>query len=159
MFFTGIFIITARAIPDGSTIPYFYLGRIETAIGYLPWFVAYLDRYLIFSMTYDAMLNTIIVSILVGINIAFLAYRFGFRSRAKSCKTYKGTVGLFGLAPAFLSLFACCGGGILVMIFGAGIIATLFPYAYVFGLTSIAVLSVGILFSARDLEKRLTVIN
>lgn len=155
MFFTGIFIITARAIPEGFAIPYFNIGRIETAIGYLPWFVAYLDRHLIFSMSSDAMFNTIIISILVGINSTFLAYRFGFRSSVKSCNAYKGTVGLFGLVPAFLSLFACCGGGILVMIFGAGIIAALFPFAYVFGLTSIAVLSLGLIFSARDLEKKL----
>lgn len=153
MIFTGIFIFTERAIPDEFTVPLFHIGRIHTVYGDFPWFIAYLDRHTIFSMTSEALASTIVISILVGINTTFLAFRLS--NKNMECRTSASSIGFFGIIPAFLTIFACCGGGILVMLLGAGVLSALFSYGPVFSITSITILLVGVLFSAKNIAKTL----
>jgi len=153
MFFTGIFVFLDREIPEEFTVPMFRLARIHTEYGDFPWIIAYLDRHTIFSMSTEAMFSTTIISGLVGINSAFLAFRFSSASNKATCGLSKGSVGFFGIIPAFLSIFACCGGGMLVVLFGAGILAALFPYGFAFSIISIATLGLGVLYTTRELNK------
>jgi len=152
MVFTGIFIFTPRAIPEEFTVPLFRVGQIHTVYGDFPWIVAYLDRHTIFSMTMEAMILSSTISILVGINTALILYRFRSPKNLQSCKRSQTTVGFFGVVPAFLSIFACCGGGILVMILGGGILSALFPYGPLFGITSIGILVTGILLITKNIK-------
>jgi hypothetical protein len=150
MVFTGIFIFTEKPIPDEYKVPMFYFGRIHTVYGDFPWFIAYLDRHTIFSMTMEALASTAVISGLVGINSSLAAFRFSTR---KACRIDKGSVGFFGIIPAFLSIFACCGGGILVLLFGSGILTALFSYGPIFSVVSIGTLSAGIILSTKEIEK------
>jgi len=154
MFFTGIFIFSDREIPGEFTVTFFRIARIHTAYGDFPWMIiAYLDRHTIFSMSIEAMFSTTIISGLVGINSAFLAFRFSSASDKATCGLSKGSVGFLGIIPAFLCIYACCGGGMLVVLFGAGILAALFPYGFAFTIISIATLGLGVLYSTRELNK------
>lgn len=151
MIFTGIFIFMERPIPDEFTVPMFRVSTIHTVYGDFPWLIAFLDRHTVFSMSMEAMMSTVVISFLVGINSSLLTFRFMSKNRI-SCSA-SGSVGLLGIVPAFMSIFACCGGGVLVVLFGAGILASLFPYGSIFSLVSIAILSTGILLSTRNLGK------
>lgn len=157
MFFTGIFIITARPIPDEFIVPMFRVGRIHTVYGDFPWFIAYLDRNTIFSMSSEAVASTVTISSLVGLNGAILAYRTA--NELKSCKMQKNSVGLFGIVPAFMCIFGCCGGGALVLLFGSGILASLFPFGPFFSLLSVAILGVGAYFGIRKIRNNLQTLN
>jgi len=150
MVFTGIFIFTEKPIPDEYTVPMFRIGKIHTVYGDFPWIIAYLDRNTIFSMTMEAMASTAIISGLVGINSCLAAFRF---STQKACRIDKGSVGFFGIIPAFLCIFACCGGGILVLLLGSGILTALFSYGPIFSIVSIGILSAGIILSTKEIEK------
>lgn len=151
MFFTGIFIVTARPIPDEFTVPMFRVSTIHTVYGDFPWIIAYLDRNTIFSMTLEALASTVAISSLVGLNSAILVYRS--KKELKSCNRQKNSVGLFGLVPAFMSIFACCGGGALVLLFGSGILALLFPYGPFFSLLSVAILGFGAYFGVKEVRR------
>lgn len=157
MVFTGIFIFTQRAIPNEFPIPYFLLSSIQTPVGIIPWWVViYLDRHLIFSMTFEAMALTAAISTLVGINMALLIFRL--RTPCHNiCKSSKSSLGFFGIIPAFLSIFACCGGGVLVMLFGGAILTSLFPFGDIFGIVSIVILGAGLYLSSKELGKILHV--
>lgn len=154
MFFTGIFIITARPIPEEFTVPMFRLARIHTVYGDFPWLIAYLDRNTIFSMTSEAFASTIVISSLVGLNGSILVYKA--TNNSKSCdKIQKNSIGFFGIIPAFMTIFACCGGGALVLLFGSGILASLFPYGPFFSLLSVAILGAGASFGIREIRNNL----
>lgn len=154
MFFTGIFIITARPIPEEFTVPMFRLARIHTVYGDFPWLIAYLDRNTIFSMTLEALASTTAISSLVGLNSSILAYRA--KSDFKSCgRVQKNSIGFFGIVPAFMCIFACCGGGALVLLFGSGILASLFPYGPFFSLLSVSILGAGAYFGIREIRNNL----
>lgn len=82
MVFTGIFIFSDREIPEEFTVPMFRVARIHTEYGDFPWIIAYLDRHTIFSMSTEAMFSTTIISWMVGINSALLAFRFSSASKS-----------------------------------------------------------------------------
>lgn len=151
MFFTGIFIMTARPIPDDFTVPMFRVSRIHTVYGDFPWLIAYLDRNTIFSMTSEAFASTVTISSLVGLNSAILVYRS--KSELRSCKMQKNSVGLFGIIPAFMCIFACCGGGAMVLLFGSGILASLFPYGPLFSLLSVSILGLGAYLGIKNIRQ------
>ncbi|MFY9300586.1 MAG: hypothetical protein WAO91_05305 [Candidatus Nitrosotenuis sp.] len=154
MFFTGIFIVTARPIPDEFTVPMFRVSTIYTVYGNFPWIIAYLDRNTIFSMTSEALASTVAISSLVGLNSSILVYRV--TSDFKSCgRVQKNSIGFFGMIPAFMSIFACCGGGALVLLFGSGILASLFPFGPFFSLLSMVILGAGAYFGIREIRENL----
>lgn len=75
IFFTGILTITSRPIPEEIPVPYLYV-LTDDPIGKVPWIVAYLNRYSIFSINLEAMVATTLISLLVGANSALLLYRY-----------------------------------------------------------------------------------
>lgn len=154
IFFTGIVTISSVPMPIERSLPYF---RVITQgpIGQVPWIIAYLDRYTVFSMSPEAMISTIAISSLVGINSALLVYRFR-AMKAFNCSCPSGSPAFFAsIVPASLSVFACCGGGLLLAIFGAGLFTAVMPYGNLFSIISILGLTTAMFVSAYGINLNL----
>jgi len=151
IFFTGI--ITVSSIPIPEVIPVPYLHVITNGpIGKFPWIVAYLDRYSVFSMNLEAMVSTALISSLVGVNSALTLYRFRIVKKMR-CNCPSGSPAFFSsIVPASLSVFACCGGGLLLTIFGAGLMSALMPYGILFSIISIIGLTAAMFISAHGIN-------
>ena len=162
IFFTGIITFSSIPIPEEIPVPYLHVIT-NGPIGKFPWIVAYLTRYSVFSMNLEAMISTILISLLVGINSALMLYRFRITKKAQ-CDCASGAPPFFAsIVPASFSVFACCGGGLLLTIFGAGFMSALMPYGNLFSIISIIgltaamfVSSHGINFTLRSVGKDLT---
>jgi|GEM_PF-2455127 len=147
IFFTGIVIISPVPMVIEKSLPYF---RVITQgpLGTVPWIIAYLDRYTVFSMNLGAMISTIAISSLVGVNSALMVYRFRLTKKVR-CDCPSGSPVFFSsIVPASFSVFACCGGGLLLTIFGAGLFSALVPYGNLFSIISILGLATAMLISA-----------
>lgn len=155
MFFTGIIQTASEPIQETIRIPYVKVSW-RGEIGTVPWIVIYPDRHTVFSMTFAAMLSTLGNSLLVGLNSALILYRY-FVSRfiQCKCKSVRGSFSIAGVMPSLFSVFACCGGGLLVAIFGFGILASLRSYGSVFSVVGIAILAYGIFLNAKAISRDL----
>lgn len=151
IFFTGIITVSPVPMPIEKSLPYF---RVITQgpIGMVPWIIAYLDRYTVFSMNLGAMISTILISALVGTNSALMLYRFRIKKTVR-CDCASGAPAFFAsIVPASLSVFACCGGGLLLTIFGAGLFSALIPYGGLFSIISILGLTTAMFISAYSIN-------
>lgn len=155
MFLTGIIQVSPEEIPETIKIPHASV-TMRGAIGVVPWIVIYPDKHTVFSMTFSAMLSTVLNSLLVGLNSTLILYRY-FISRFIQCpcNSVCGSPSLAGLVPSAFSLFACCGGGLLVAVFGFGILPSLRPYGYVFSLIGIAALAYGLFLNTKAITRDL----
>lgn len=151
IFFTGIITVSSRPIPDVVPVP--YLKVITNGpIGTFPWIIAYLNRYSVFSMNLQAMIATVLISLLVAINSALTLYRFRIAKKVR-CDCRSGAPIFFAsIVPASFSVFACCGGGLLLTIFGAGLIGALMPYGNLFSIISILGLTAAMFISAYSIN-------
>jgi len=154
MFFTGIIITTTRPIPEEITVPAFHvitkLVGVQS-IGLVPWIVAYPDRYTVFSMNLSAMISTVLISTLFAINIALLLYRRNLMKNY-SCSCSSGAPALAGVIPACFSVFACCGGGLILSIFGPLFFASLQGFGGYFSTVSILTLLAGVFVTTRGIK-------
>ena len=127
MLFTGIITISSKPIPESVPVPYFnVITRIQNldSIDYTLWIVAYPNRYTVFSMNLEAMLSLLALSSLIAINVAFMLYARNLsRYHEYSCKI--GKRGFAGVIPATFSVFSCCGGGLILALFGPSLFLTL----------------------------------
>jgi len=155
MFFTGIIQITAEEIPETIKIPHVYI-LLNGQIGLVPWITVYPDRHTVFSMTFAAMLSTFLNSVLVGIASALILYRYKVSKFIQcQCKSTGGSISLAGVLPSIFSVFACCGGGLLVAIFGVGILASLRTYGSMFSVIGIVILAYAIFLNAKVIRENL----
>lgn len=154
IFFTGIITFSLIAIPEVIPVPSLHVIT-NGPIGKVPWIVAYLNRYSIFSMNLEAMVSTTLVSLLVGINSALMLHRFRITKKVK-CDCPSGAPAFFAsMVPASFSVFACCGGGFLLTIFGAGLMSALMPYGNLFSIISILGLAAAMFISAYSINLNL----
>jgi len=155
MFFTGIIQTTAEPIQETIKIPHVSV-TLRGEIGTVPWIVIYPDRYTVFSMTFSAMLSTLLNSVLVGIASALIFYRYRVSKFIQcQCKSTGGSISLAGVIPSIFSVFACCGGGILVAIFGFGALASLRLFGPLFSIAGIAILAYGVFLNAKAIKENL----
>lgn len=127
MIFTGIITITDKPIPDEVPVPYLnIITRIQNLdnIEYTLWIVAYPNRYTVFSMNIQAMLSLLAISSLVAISIALMLYSRNL-SKHYECNCNMKKKGLVGIIPATLSVFSCCGGGLVLALFGPSLFLAL----------------------------------
>ena len=149
MLFTGIITISTKPIPDSVPVPYFnILTRIQNldSIDYTLWIVAYPNRYTVFSMNIEAMLSLITLSSLIAISIALMLYARDLSKRYEcDCKMKKK--GLVGIVPATFSVFSCCGGGLILALFGPSLLLTLQNIGSYLTLIGATLLIANILFT------------
>lgn len=154
MFFTGIIITSEIPIPPEVPVPYFRVYTTLTgieSIGVVPWIIAYLNRHTVFSMNFSAMLSTVFISTLIAINVALLLYR-RYLMKNYSCNCNSGTPAFAGVIPAFFSVFACCGGGLLLTIFGPLFFLSLQGLGGYFSAISILALLAGVFVTVRGIK-------
>ncbi len=151
MFFTGIITVSSIPIPNDIAVPKLIVST-QGPIGTVPWVIAYLNRYSIFSMNLEAMISTTLISLLVGMNAALMLYHFKMKSEFR-CECQSASPVFFAsIIPASLSVFSCCGGGLLLILFGAGLMSAVMPYGNLFSIISIIGLTVAILISAYSIR-------
>jgi len=154
MFFTGIILVSEIPIPSEIRVPALHvimkLPGVDT-IGLTPWIVAYLDRHTIFSMNFSAMLSIVLISVLVALNIALLLYR-RYLTKNYSCSCNSGAPAFAGVIPALFSVFACCGGGLMLTIFGPLLFVSLQGLGGYFSAISILALLAGAFVTARGIK-------
>lgn len=149
----GIVFRSPTPLPREVQTPTFDLIT-EGPIGQVPWFIAYLDRYWIVSISLEAGLAMLALGTLVGLNFGVMVYLKGH----KSCKLKpKGTV--LSAMPSFFCVFACCGGGLVTTILftvGVGGLATgmLLPYGRILAFLSSLALVVNLYVTYRKGVKR-----
>ncbi|RMF28890.1 MAG: hypothetical protein D6752_06865 [Candidatus Nitrosothermus koennekii] len=127
MLFTGIITISNKPIPDEVPVPYLnIITRIQNldSIDYTFWIVAYPNRYTVFSMNIEAMLSLLALSSLLAISIALMLYSRNL-SKHYECNCHMNKKGLVGIIPATFSVFSCCGGGLILALFGPSLLLTL----------------------------------
>lgn len=154
MFFTGIILVSEIPIPSEIRVPALHvimkLPSVDT-IGLTPWIIAYLDRHTIFSMNFSAMLSTVLISTFVAINVSLLLYR-RYLMKNYSCSCNSGAPAFAGVIPAFFSVFACCGGGSLLTIFGPLFFLSLQGLGGYFSAISILALLAGVFVTVRGIK-------
>lgn len=154
MFFTGIIIVSTRPISDTIPIPFFHvitnIAGVQS-IGYVPWIIWYPNKYTVFSMNSSAMITISLVSALIAINVAMLLYR---RKLMKdySCSCISGAPLLAGIIPGCFGIFACCGGGLVLSIFGPLFFASLFGLGGYLNAITILALLAGVFLTARGMK-------
>lgn len=155
MFFTGIIQTSPEPIQETIKIPYAkVIWRGE--IGTVPWIVIYPDRHTVFSMTFAAMLSTFLNSSLVGINGALILYRYRVSKFIQcQCKSTGGSISLAGVIPSIFSVFACCGGGLLLVIFGFGALASFRLFGPLFSFAGIVILAYGVFLNSKAIRENL----
>lgn len=154
MFFTGIIITSTRPIPDTIPIPFFHIiTKIAgvQAIGYVPWIIYYPNKYTVFSMNFSAMVSTVLIATLVAISVALLLYRRKL-TKDYSCSCMSGAPLLAGLIPGCFGIFACCGGGLVLSIFGPLFFASLFGLGGYLNTITILALLAGVFITARGIK-------
>jgi hypothetical protein len=123
-FAIGMVFRSALPIPDWITVP-----RLEVItvgpIGLVPWVIIYLDRYWIVSVSLEAFLSWLVLTVLVGLDASALFYLR--RNRLASgwcCSRAGGTLTtLASILPATFAVFGCCGGGLVtMMLLSAGLL-------------------------------------
>jgi hypothetical protein len=155
IFFTGIIQPTPEPIQETIKIPYVKVSW-RGEIGTVPWIVIYPDRHTVFSMTFAAMLSTFLNSSLVGINGALILYRHRVSKFIQcQCKSTGGSISLAGIIPSIFSVFACCGGGLLLAIFGVGALASLRLFGPIFSIAGIVILAFGVFLNAKTIRENL----
>ncbi len=113
-------------------------------IGQVPWIIVYLDRHWVVSVSLEAILAIIILSMLIGLNVSSLLFIYSLR----------GLIGgfcLMGLSaiPSFFSIFSCCGGGLAMwVILATGLLplftSVILPLNKLFLLISISLLTLNL---------------
>jgi len=79
MSFTGMIQTKPEPIQETIKVPHVSI-TMRGQFGTVPWITIYPDRYTVFSMTFAAMLSTLLNSSLVGLNSALILYRVsGFK--------------------------------------------------------------------------------
>lgn len=128
-FLIGMVFRQPTPLPFTIATPTFDL-ILEGPIGQVPWLVAYLDRYWVVSVSLEAGLTAIALSILFGLNVGLTVYSY----RYSSCRRISNaSLSFFSALPSFFSVFSCCGGGIVTTIlFALGVgglwTSVLLPY-------------------------------
>jgi hypothetical protein len=116
-FSIGMVYWSSIPIPDVITVP-----RLEVItagpIGLVPWIVVYLDRYWVISVSLEAFLWWLTLTVLVGLNVsAFYYLRRDRLARGWCCSRVGGTLAtLASVLPASFAVFACCGGGVVTLL-------------------------------------------
>lgn len=155
MFFTGIIQISLQPIPETIKVPHVSV-LIQGPIGTVPWITIYPDRYTVFSMTGSAILSTFLNSLLIGIASALVLFRYKVsKFIGCQCKSTGGSTSLAGVLPSIFSVFACCGGGLLVAIFGFGILASLLAFGSIFSVIGIVILAYSVFLNAKAIKENL----
>jgi hypothetical protein len=107
-------------------------------------------------MTFAAMLSTLGNSLLVGLNSALILYRYHVSKFIQcQCKSTGGSISLAGIIPSIFSVFACCGGGLLLAIFGFGALASLRLFGPLFSIAGIAILAYGLFLNTKAIRENL----
>lgn len=155
MFFTGIIQTTPEPIQETIKIPQVRI-LLQGPIGTVPWIIVYPDRHTVFSMTFAAMLSTFLNSVLVGIASALILYRYRVSKFIQcQCKSAGGSISLAGVIPSIFSVFACCGGGLLLVIFGVGAFTSFRVFGPLFSVAGIVILAYGVFLNAKAIRENL----
>ncbi len=133
--FTGILTYVDFDLSTLVPIPYLQV-YLNGPIGTVPWVVWLPTNNLAFSMNLSAALFTIVMSLLVGVNVALLLY--SVRIPRCNCAPH-ASLGVFGMAQGLLATFACCGGGMLMVLTGASF-PLLVKYAGAFVISTLLIL-------------------
>ncbi len=152
----------------GVTIPSWKITPCCNAPGFVPTFTAYLsDNLIIFIIPVNLVL-AVVLSTLVGVNIALAAYMFQNRAKKMNYKSnilYSG--GLGGAATGLLTACPICAGTFFSMIVGlvigassasavAGVVTattTLAPFQMIFIIISIPTLLISPYLTIKSLKK------
>ena len=115
-----------------ETSPYIVL-ILDGPLGQVPWVIAFIPP-IIISISLEAGLSALLISILLGMNFSGLYYIWKY-AKCDNCSVNAASSGL-SIIPSLLAVFSCCGGGILIAIFmsmGLGSLFTtiLYPYSKV----------------------------
>lgn len=104
-----------------------------------------------FFVLYETIAFIVTSSFLVGLNISLIFY---LRKVGKSCGIRSINIkGIFGIIPAFFTSFACCGGGLLILVIGSTIFSSLALYSKYMVPLTIGVLAVGTFIMSRKISK------
>ncbi len=111
-------------------------------------------NYIFIFVFYSAIAFLTLSSILVGLNVALMAYSRNLSKTCSHCQiTNIRSNGILAILPAFFTSFSCCGGGLLAFIVGAAAFSSLAVYSsYVAPLTT-AVLATGIWVMSRKITQ------
>jgi len=103
-------------------------------------------NYIFIFAFYSAIAFLIISSLLVGLNVALMAYS---RDLSKTCGDCKVSIikstGILSILPAFLTSFSCCGSGLLAFVIGSVTFSSLALYSNYVAPLTIAALAAGTL--------------
>jgi len=126
-----------------------------------PWFIAYLNKHLIFRMSSHALVSTSLPSLLVGVNASMFAYSFKIRRKLLDCECNSNNsissgqnksipmMTFAGAVPASFATFACH-GAFLLPILGLSFLS---PYGGLFVASSIDSLVTGLLLVSNMMRR------
>lgn len=103
-------------------------------------------NYIFIFVFYSAIVFLITSSLLVGLNVALMAYSRDVSQTCGHCKTSTiKSSGILAILPAFLTSFSCCGGGLLAFVIGPAAFSSLAIYGNYMALLAIAGLAASTL--------------
>lgn len=151
MFTTGIFQVLPYPVPElvlprvpGS------LFYADGPIGQFPLFQFFFTRTFMFSISLSASVFIAIQATLVGLMLSMIIYNL--RVAKCSCKETYG-IATYGLAQGVFSVFACCGGGLLLLTIGSAGFATLRSYSLLIPVLSIIALLLSLFLMSKRISK------
>jgi len=116
-----------------------------------PRFMAFVPtEYVAGSITYEALVFLVIVSSLFGLSMSLLLVN---RRMQTACKL--PSMGMFGIIPATITTFSCCGGGMLALAFGPAVFNALTLNSEYFLYLSTITMFAGTFMLARRADKQI----
>jgi len=133
---------------QSAKAPYVPYLRVvmEGPIGEAPMLLWIPTKHLALDINLSAALFTVVTALLVGGNVAMLAYIFNVGR--VGCGKEMGLCGV-SMAPPMFTIFSCCAGGPLLALIGATAFTALAAYSQLFMAGSIALLTASLLVIAK----------